>query len=163
MTDNAGIFSFTYENGVWHVKDQNGLFWNGNVGSMTGWSDPHPYKIYDFVPYLLYKVTVNYVDADQKQLKASTSAFVRAGFGYSPVIPDINDYSFQKLSVSSEKLDSITENLSVDVIYTSDISTGIQNVKVQEKDDRIYNLEGMEVINPKKGIYIKNNRKILIP
>ena len=158
-----GVFTFARENGVWHVKDQNGVFWNGNVGSMTGWSDPHPYLVYDFIPYLLYKVTVNYVDSEQRQLKASTSSFVRAGFGYTPVIPDIENYSFQKLSVSSEQLDSITGNLSVDVIYTSDISTGIQEVEAPEKKGKIYNLEGMEVAHPRRGIYIQNKRKVLFP
>lgn len=163
MTDDAGIFSFAYDNGVWHVKDQNGVFWNGNVGSMTGWSDPHPYLVYDFVPYLLYKVTVNYVDSEQKQLKASTSTFVRAGFGYTPVVPDIEDYSFQEMSVSSEKLDSITENLSVDVIYKADLNTGIQNIDSKTvQNNKIYDLGGSQVVNPKRGIYIQNKRKILL-
>lgn len=164
VTDNAGIFSFARENGVWHVKDQNGLFWNGNVGSMTGWSDPHPYQVYDFVPYLLYKVTVNYVDSDRKQLKAPKSVFVRAGFGYTPIIPDIEDYSFQKISVSSEELDSITENLSVDIIYKDDLNTGIQSsIDETVQNNKIYDLGGVEVTNPKKGIYIQNKRKILYP
>lgn len=163
MTDDAGIFSFAYDNGVWHVKDQNGVFWNGNVGSMTGWSDPHPYLVYDFVPYLLYKVTVNYVDSEQKQLKASTSTFVRACFGYTPVVPDIEDYSFQEMSVSSEKLDSITENLSVDVIYKADLNTGIQNIDSKTvQNNKIYDLGGSQVVNPKRGIYIQNKRKILL-
>ena len=48
----------------------------------------------------------------------------------------------------------------------SDGSTGIREITTEEEsateDDVIYNLSGMRVTNPQKGIYIKNGKKYII-
>ena len=48
----------------------------------------------------------------------------------------------------------------------SDGSTGIREIATEEEsateDDVIYNLSGMRVTNPQKGIYIKNGKKYII-
>ncbi len=42
-------------------------------------------------------------------------------------------------------------------------TTGIQNIYFKkEKDDNFYNLQGVRVTNPTKGIYIHNGKKIII-
>lgn len=42
--------------------------------------------------------------------------------------------------------------------------TGIENVKgtVKAEDDVIYNLNGVRVTNPSKGVYVKNGKKLII-
>lgn len=41
-------------------------------------------------------------------------------------------------------------------------ATSINNITYQNSDHAIYTLTGIKIKNPKKGIYIKNNRKIII-
>ena len=41
-------------------------------------------------------------------------------------------------------------------------STGINNVKSENTDDAIYNLQGVKVANPVKGVYVKAGKKIII-
>lgn len=41
-------------------------------------------------------------------------------------------------------------------------TTGINNVKSENTDDAIYNLQGVKVANPVKGIYVKAGKKIII-
>lgn len=61
----------------------------------------------------------------------------------------------------------------VDVLSGYDISsvrfgmtfgdaTGIQNVSVQNEGEAIYNLNGLRVKTPAKGLYIKNGKKVII-
>lgn len=164
VSDNAGLFSFTCNSGIWSVKDQNGLYWNGNVGSMTGWTDAHPYEVYEFIPYLLFKVTVNYVDSLQRPLQDPVTEYVRAGYAYTPIIPEIEGYTFKQMSVDEASLDKISENMSVDVIYSGNTATGIHSGEavLPAADDHIYNLQGMQISNPRKGVYIQGGKKIWV-
>lgn len=41
-------------------------------------------------------------------------------------------------------------------------ATGISNVKSENTDDAIYNLQGVKVENPVKGVYVKAGKKIII-
>lgn len=41
-------------------------------------------------------------------------------------------------------------------------ATGISNVKSENTDDAIYNLQGVKVANPVKGVYVKGGKKIII-
>ena len=41
-------------------------------------------------------------------------------------------------------------------------TTGISNVKSENTDDAIYNLQGVKVANPVKGVYVKAGKKIII-
>ena len=41
-------------------------------------------------------------------------------------------------------------------------TTGISNVKSESTDDAIYNLQGVKVANPVKGVYVKAGKKIII-
>ena len=47
---------------------------------------------------------------------------------------------------------------------TFEETTGISNAAVEttEDDGTYYNLQGVRVMNPQKGIYIKNGKKIVI-
>ena len=41
-------------------------------------------------------------------------------------------------------------------------ATGISNVKSENTDDAIYNLQGVKVANPVKGVYVKAGKKVII-
>ena len=46
--------------------------------------------------------------------------------------------------------------------YEGNTPTGIRQINTVKTDDQtIYNLSGMKVSNPSKGVYIKNGRKVI--
>lgn len=50
----------------------------------------------------------------------------------------------------------------VQMVFDESEATGISGVKHESNDDRYYNLNGQRVENPKKGLYIKNNKKVVV-
>lgn len=48
------------------------------------------------------------------------------------------------------------------IVFTDDVTNGISEISSEESESTIYNLSGLRVINPTKGIYIKNGKKIII-
>lgn len=51
----------------------------------------------------------------------------------------------------------------IELVFTDDESTGISNIEVNKiEDDAYYNLQGMRVEHPSKGIYIHNGKKVII-
>ena len=53
-------------------------------------------------------------------------------------------------------------NFASRVTMVFDDATGIQNVNVQNEGEAIYNLNGLRVKTPAKGLYIKNGKKVII-
>ena len=43
-----------------------------------------------------------------------------------------------------------------------EIITGVDGIEVEAKESAIYDLQGRKVMNPRKGIYIKDGKKVLI-
>ena len=41
-------------------------------------------------------------------------------------------------------------------------TTGVSSVKALQQDDAVYNLQGVRVENPRKGIYVKNGKKYVV-
>lgn len=51
----------------------------------------------------------------------------------------------------------------IELVFSDDPSTGITDVTIGEKgDDAYYNLQGVRVVYPSKGIYIHNGKKVII-
>ena len=50
----------------------------------------------------------------------------------------------------------------VSMVFDESGTTGISGVRHEINDDRYYNLSGQRVESPKKGLYIKNNRKVVV-
>ena len=48
-----------------------------------------------------------------------------------------------------------------DMIITS-ATNGIEENVIEKQDNVYYNLQGIKIINPTKGIYIKNGKKIIV-
>jgi len=57
--------------------------------------------------------------------------------------------------------DSATNSAKLASISTNSVS-GIQNVYFPQAENKIYNLQGQEVENPGKGLYIVNGRKVIL-
>lgn len=54
--------------------------------------------------------------------------------------------------------------MSVDVIYSGNIATGTHSGEavLPAADDHIYNLQGMQISKPRKGVYIQGGKKIWV-
>lgn len=78
--------------------------------------------------------------------------------------PPINEVSFNLSSPATGSLSIKTfKQLALKFELTSGSTTGISNVKANSlQDGAIYNLQGVRVSNPQKGIYIQNGKKVVI-
>lgn len=78
--------------------------------------------------------------------------------------PPINEVSFNLSSPATGSLSIKTfKQLALKFELTSGSTTGISNVKANSlQDGAIYNLQGVRVNNPQKGIYIQNGRKVVM-
>lgn len=82
----------------------------------------------------------------------------------------IYHYSFTEtatptFSLVTQDTDITPETGSIELVFTDDTSTGINEIEteVQESgDNSYYNLQGMRVEHPTKGIYIHKGKKIII-
>ena len=84
-----------------------------------------------------------------------------AGTSYS------DTFTVESEDVLSVEMDTIDGTVGIDFLYiygTGDITTGISKAatSVQEGDGTYYNLQGMRVANPSKGLYILNGKKVIV-
>ena len=100
---------------------------------------------------------------------ASTSGTYHYVFGYKT--SDAKEYGFYNLtadtSVPAGKayLETKTEltGARIAMIFDDEEATGINNVKREEiSSNRFYNLNGQEIAQPSKGLYIVNGKKVVI-
>ena len=166
VSDKGDTFTFTLnsDNETWKIKGSNGSYWNGNVGSMTGWSDAHPYKVYTFVPVPYFEVKCNYVDDSGNAITSisATVTIVKAGDSYTLNAPELEGYEKPTVSVSAEQLAAVSANLDIQVVYKP-ISTGIDSVESEtEANSGLYDLNGRKLDKATvKGIYIENGQKVV--
>lgn len=103
--------------------------------------------------------------ASDRKLTPSTGAFV-----LSQANGETGFYSYTGSAIGAFKayLPKTTadgEQIRVKSIqFPSEGTTGVENIKnnVETKNAPIYNLNGQRVINPTKGIYIKNGKKFIV-
>ena len=65
-------------------------------------------------------------------------------------------FEFVKVLASLE-----TANSKVKMVFRGE-TTGIKDVTVETTNDDMYDLQGRRIVNPDKGIYIKNGKKVVI-
>lgn len=66
-------------------------------------------------------------------------------------------------SDSETKFYNLVEGPSVTVNFLNGVpSTGISNIENQRVDNNYYDLAGRKVAKPTKGIYVKNNKKVVV-
>lgn len=166
VSDKGDSFTFTLnaDNETWKIKGSNGSYWNGNVGSMTGWSDAHPYKVYTFMPVPYFEVKCSYVDdkGDAITAVSATTTLVKAGDAYVLNTPKLDGYEAPTVNVSAEQLAAVGENLDVQVVYKK-LGTGIETVETEnDTDEGLYDLNGRKLNKATvKGIYIENGQKVV--
>lgn len=163
LSDQAGLFTFTLDtNGVaWKVKGTNNLYWDGLADGMTGWTSyGHPYYLYDYLVDPYFTVTVNYLNENNASLLPATVDLVRAGEAYSLLIPQIDNATLDKTE-GADNLDAIKNYTIINLHYNTSTS-GISTVAASSKPNDIYNLQGMKLAKPQRGINIKHGRKIIV-
>ena len=57
---------------------------------------------------------------------------------------------------------NIVEGPSVTVHFLNGVPSGINNIENQNVDNNYYDLAGRRVAKPTKGIYVKNNKKVIV-
>lgn len=165
--DSGDTFTFTLnsDNQTWSIKGTNGMYWNGNKGSMTGWTDAHPYQVYTFSPVPYFEVKCSYVDEDGNALTdiSASTTLVQGGDAYTLNAPELEGYEAPKVNVTAEQLAAVGTNLDIQVVYKKIETTGIGNVEAEQKGDgKLYDLNGRELKKANvRGIYIENGQKVI--
>lgn len=104
----------------------------------------------------------------EQEIKASTTEIFNYNF-------DETSATFSLITVNTKiparkayletTIDITPETGSIELVFTDDTSTGINEIEteIQESgDNSYYNLQGMRVEHPTKGIYIHKGKKIII-
>lgn len=163
-TGDTFTFTLNDDQETWTVRGTNGEYWNGNKGSMTGWSAAHPYKIYTLVAVPYFEVKCSYVDEDGNALTEveASADLVKAGDTYEVYAPELEGYEAPVVNVTAEQLAAVGENLEIQVVYKR-ISTGIGQIEATGKSDgKLYDLNGRELKKATvRGVYIENGQKVI--
>lgn len=67
-----------------------------------------------------------------------------------------------EISDSEYKAYNLVEGPSVTVHFLNGVPSGINNIENQNVDNNYYDLAGRKVAKPTKGIYVKNNKKVIV-
>ena len=109
-------------------------------------------------PY--FTVTVRCIDENRIQL-SSTTDLVRAGDAYELVIPSFAGYTYQKTE-GADQLAAVKDYATVTIYYTSS-TNGVTEITTKDNRQKgIYNLNGMKLKKPVRGINIIDGRKVII-
>ena len=163
----ADRFEFTLnaDGSTWTIKGSNGQYWNGNAGAFTGWTDAHPYTIYEVVNVPYFEINIEYTDTLGNALSnlQPIKQILIAGSAYELNIPEVEGFTYLKTEGDAEQLKDLSKNVSIKVIYKEDEKTGINQVEDETGNDTLYDLEGRKLNDAKtrKGIYIRNGEKII--
>ena len=68
-------------------------------------------------------------------------------------------FNSSKMAIGSDVLNNNSMWL---VTVTEKVPTAIEEVEADDADDEFYDLQGRKVTNPKKGVYIKNGKKVIL-
>ena len=65
-------------------------------------------------------------------------------------------------SDSVTKFYNLVEGPSVTVDFLNGVPSSINNIENKDVDNNYYDLAGRKVAKPTKGIYVKNNKKVVV-
>ena len=162
--DNTGdTFAFTLngDNTTFSVKGTNGLYWNGNAdNTFTGWTDGHPFKLYNYTVEPYYCLTIECVDEAGMVLQ-TVERYIKAGDSYVLIDPVIKGYNLKTIEGDTDVLNNVNRHLTLRLVYTHQESTGIQQ-PLKDMEGKAYRLNGVLVEKPAENeIYIFNGKKII--
>ena len=137
------------------------LYWNGNAdNTFTGWTDGHPFKLYNYIVEPYYSLTIECVDEAGVVLQ-TTERYIKAGDSYVLIDPVIKGYYFKTIEGDVDALNNVNRHLALRLVYTDKEDTGIQ-LPLKNVGGEIYRLNGTLVEKPaENGIYIFNGKKII--
>lgn len=167
LSANGDKFTFTQnaDKETWKIKGTNGMFWNGNPGDLTGWTEAHDFKVYTFVIVPYFEVKCSYVDAEGNAITKlpATVDYVKAGNAYALNMPKLDGYEAPTVNVTDAQVSAVGQNLDIQVVYKKTGTTGIEDVEAQpESNGKLYDLNGrvLEKANV-HGVYIENGQKVV--
>lgn len=167
LAASGAVFNFTLNSDgeTWKIKGTNGVCWDGlGSGALVGWNDPgHPYKLYEYYADPYFTVTVRSVTTEELEL-ATQTVLVKAGEPYVLVTGTHDGYVLKSIAGDNDKLGSVDDHLTVNVIYEKDAPDGIGRIEgTQKRPDAIYDLSGRRLNRiAGRGIYILNEKKVLV-
>lgn len=68
----------------------------------------------------------------------------------------------EEISDSETKFYNLVEGPSVTVNFLNGVPSSISNIENKDVDNNYYDLAGRKVAKPTKGIYVKNNKKVVV-
>ncbi len=161
---NGGDYLFTTnEDGTLTVKSSNGLYWNGNDNhTFTGWNEAHPFIAYEYYVEPYFNVTTHYVDEEGNDLYPATGRFLKGGELHTIIPIPHEEYHVKEISGANENSNRVTSNMNIVITYAKN-TTAIKDIDVPfTPDNTIYNLQGIRIDKPQRGIYIQGGKKVFI-
>ena len=160
--ETGDVFTFTLNADAtsFSVKGTNGLYWNGNAdNTFTGWTDGHPFILYNYFVEPYFCVTVECVD-EQGAVLQRTESYHAAGESYVLVEPIIKGYTFSAIESDVDALTAIDRHIHLTLRYTT-IDTAIEHLTTCP-NDAVYRLNGTKAHATSQGeIVIVGNKKQL--
>lgn len=160
--ETGDVFTFTLNADAtsFSVKGTNGLYWNGNAdNTFTGWTDGHPFILYNYFVEPYFCVTVECVD-EQGSVLQRTESYHAAGESYVLVEPTIKGYTFSAIESDVDALTAIDRHIHLTLRYTT-IDTAIEHLTTCP-NDAVYRLNGTKAHATSQGeIVIVGNKKQL--
>lgn len=160
--ETGDVFTFTLNADAtsFSVKGTNDLYWNGNAdNTFTGWTDGHPFILYNYFVEPYFCVTVECVD-EQGSVLQRTESYHAAGESYVLVEPTIKGYTFSAIESDVDALTAIDRHIHLTLRYTT-IDTAIEHLTTCP-NDAVYRLNGTKAHATSQGeIVIVGNKKQL--
>ena len=159
--ETGDVFTFTLntDGASFAVKGTNDLYWNGNAdNTFTGWTDGHPFLLYNYMVEPYYCLTITCVDESGTVLQ-TTERYLKAGDSYVLIEPVIKDHTLKTIDGDIDALSAINRHLTLRLVYAEGEDTGIQPQHTSTAQGKIYRINGMPVDVPVKGeVYISNGK-----
>ena len=160
--ETGDVFTFTLNADAtsFSIKGTNDLYWNGNAdNTFTGWTDGHPFILYNYFVEPYFCVTVECVD-EQGAVLQRTESYHAAGESYVLVEPTIKGYTFSAIESDVDALTAIDRHIHLTLRYTT-IDTAIEHLTTCP-NDAVYRLNGTKAHATSQGeIVIVGNKKQL--
>ena len=159
--ETGDVFTFTLntDGTSFSVKGTNNLYWNGNAdNTFTGWTDGHPFLLYNYTVEPYYGLTITCVDESGAVLQ-SAEHYLKAGDSYVLVEPVIKGYTLKTIDGDTDALSAVNRHLTLRLVYAEGEDTGIRPQQASSTQDRAYYINGTLVDVPAKGkMYISNGK-----
>lgn len=113
---------------------------------------------------LYYALQILCSDTEGKNLRADSTVLIPAGEAYTAGAPTIEGYALVNTTSSLSSFDPIGENGWVEYIYEATTTNGISALPTNTPHTSpVFDLFGRRANAPKKGLYLRDGQKFLLP